>query len=81
MCVPILALKRLSTRLTILNANKARNLMITRKRIPLSEPELISAINGCDVVMVKPESSEQLLKHIASKEEVKCYLHTMQLLI
>lgn len=63
------ALLKLSTQVTVLNANKARNILIARKRISLEPEDLVKAINACDVVALNPECAELLLKFTPTPEE------------
>lgn len=65
------ALQKISDQITVLNSNKARNLLIARKRISLSPDELQTAITSCDIVSLSPECAELLLQFTPTNEEVR----------
>ena len=66
----VLALQKLTNQVTILNSNKARNLLIARKRINLPENELQTVLDKLDIVQLPPECAELLVKFTPTPEEV-----------
>ena len=65
------ALLKLSNQVTVLNANKARNILIAKRRISLKAGDLNNAINTCDSVTLTPECAELLLKFTPTTDEVQ----------
>jgi Formin Homology 2 Domain. len=65
----------MSSQVTILNSNKARNLLIARKRINLPEQELQQVLDNLDIVQLPPECAELLVKFTPTKEEVRWWDH------
>ena len=75
----ITALSKISTQVTVLNVNKARNLLIARKRIHLDAEALQQAIDDCDVTALQPECAELLLKFPPTAEEVTMLFNSFSL--
>ena len=70
--VSFLALHKLTNQVTILNSNKARNLLIARRRINLPRNELKNVLDRLDIVQLPPENAELLVKFTPTPEEVGC---------
>uniref|UniRef100_A0A7M5X7I7 Uncharacterized protein n=1 Tax=Clytia hemisphaerica TaxID=252671 RepID=A0A7M5X7I7_9CNID len=62
-------LQKLTNQVTILNSNKARNLLIARKRINLPENELQTVLDKLDIVQLPPECAELLVKFTPTPDE------------
>ena len=70
-------MNKLSTQVTVLNATKARNLLIAKKRILLEPDRLKDAIDLCDITVLPPECAELLLKFPPTLDEVICFITTI----
>ncbi|XP_033630742.1 formin-like protein 3 [Asterias rubens] len=63
--------ERLAEKITVIETNRARNLVITKRRIGLSTKQVKEGIDKCDISLVPGEFAELLLKFLPSKEELK----------
>ncbi|XP_022101860.1 formin-like protein 2 isoform X2 [Acanthaster planci] len=63
--------ERLAEKITVIETNRARNLVITKRRIGLSTKAIKDAIDKCDTSLVAGEFAELLLKFLPTKEELK----------
>ncbi|XP_065065568.1 formin-like protein 1 isoform X2 [Rhopilema esculentum] len=64
------AMKKLSATLNLLSPNKAKNLIIAKRRIGKDASFVQEAINNCDIVALSSEHAELLLKFIPTKDEL-----------
>eukprot|EP00794_Sanderia_malayensis_P009245 gene9245-10220_t len=64
------ALQKLSSKITLLSTNKARNLVITKRRIGKPAVAVKESINRCDLVSLPSEHAELLLKFVPTKDEL-----------
>ncbi|XP_038067589.1 formin-like protein 3 isoform X2 [Patiria miniata] len=63
--------ERLAEKITVIETNRARNLVITKRRIGLPTKEIKDAIDMCDTSLVAGEFAELLLRFLPTKEELK----------
>nr|XP_006813486.1 PREDICTED: formin-like protein 2-like [Saccoglossus kowalevskii] len=65
------ARKRIESQVTVIESNRAKNLIITRRRIKLNDREIKSHITNCDISGVPGEIAELLLNFVPSREELR----------
>lgn len=58
-------------RISFIETNRAKNLVITLRKIPLNVEELMEHIDRCDKGIMPDESAELLLNFIPTKQELK----------
>ncbi|CAH1273437.1 FMNL2 [Branchiostoma lanceolatum] len=62
--------KRSSSKLMLVDQNRAKNVEITLRRVGRPTPDIIRAIRACDTSVLPGENAELLLKYLPRKDEI-----------